>query len=71
MTTQSFVRITYTTPENELTAIQKAIRERIQAEINLAIERFHEAPGVQADGLVSIELYPCDCADEYGECAAA
>jgi hypothetical protein len=55
---ESFVRITYITPENELTTKQKVARERFENTINQAMENFHEET---SDGLIQIELYPCDC----------
>jgi len=55
---EDWVRITYTTPENELTAKQKAVRERFENSINQAMGDFHEET---SDGLIQIELYPCDC----------
>lgn len=57
--TESLVRIIYTKPENELTPDEIAARERLQAALNQAVERFHEeTPG--QDGLLGIELYPGD-----------
>jgi len=60
---EDWVRITYTTPEHELTSKQKAIRERLENTINQAMENFHEEA---SEGLIGIEAYPCD--DECQEC---
>jgi len=64
--TESFVRITYTTPEHELTAQQMDARARFENSINQAMDNFH---GETSDGLLEIKLYPCD--DECQECQPA
>jgi hypothetical protein len=64
-TASNFVRVTYSA--SEPTTQEKATRERLEAAINEAVERFHnETPG--QDGLVEIEMYPCD--ESCAECAA-
>lgn len=56
---ERFVRITHTKPQSKLNAHEKAVRERLEMAIHEAIDRFHnETP--KADGLLEIELYPCD-----------
>jgi len=61
-TTEVFVRLVYTKPASDLTPAEVAARERLQDvlnQLNESINRFHEeTPG--QDGLLAIELYPCD-----------
>ena len=64
--TESFVRITYTTPENELTPAEKAVRARFDAAFNQVMEQFIQESRLQ--DVLAIELYPCD--DQCSDCEA-
>jgi hypothetical protein len=58
--TESFVRITYTTPENELTAAQKAARERFLLQSIWLSSDFTKKKRQGRIAPVAIELYPCE-----------
>lgn len=60
---ENLVRITFSMPESELTADQKAARECLETAINQVVEQFVEGPEATSDMPVEIELFPCpdDC----------
>jgi hypothetical protein len=55
-TVEDSVRITYTKPENELTAEERAARERLNAAPNQATEQYVQESRLQ--DVLGIELYP-------------
>ena len=59
---EPWVRITYTTPKNEMSAKDRAECDRFEASINGAAERFHEGTSV---ALIEIEPYPCPSECEH------
>jgi hypothetical protein len=67
---EDFARVVYSKPENELKLAEKAVRADLDAALktfNQALDRFHkETPS--NDGLLEIELYPCD--DDCEHCKA-
>jgi hypothetical protein len=68
---QPWVSITFTTPENELTTMERAPRERLIATMNGAMEQYMQESRLQ--DVIEIELYPCpaDCTCEECEAEAA
>ena len=56
--TENFVRIAYTTSENELTAEEVAVREELNAGMNQLLERYIQKSRLQ--DVLAIELYPTD-----------
>jgi hypothetical protein len=68
---QPWIKITYTTPDNELSRAEKAVREQLETTINDAVEQFHHESTPGHDGLVEIELYPCDEDNDVRKLVAA
>jgi hypothetical protein len=62
-----YVRLTFTSPENELTAVELAAREWLRTSIQEAMERFHEEATGQ-DSVLGIEFYPCECDERDCNC---
>jgi hypothetical protein len=61
-TEMDYVRLTFTSPENELAAVELAACEWLRASIQQAMERFHEEATGQ-DSVVDVERYPCECGE--------
>jgi hypothetical protein len=60
-TTQPWIKMNYKQSEN-VTAEEQAVREQTERVMNAALEALHQV----SDGLLSIEVYPCD--DTCSEC---
>jgi hypothetical protein len=54
---ENFVRVTYSNFDGTVAPKEKAVRRRLESDINAAIDRFHNETPAQ-DGLLSITLYP-------------
>jgi hypothetical protein len=58
---ESLIKIVFESYQQQVSALELAARENLQAAIEQAIERF-QAEFPKTD-VIEIEMYPCDCAD--------
>jgi hypothetical protein len=67
---QPWIKITFSTPDNEVNATEKALRETLQTAASEAFEQYMQKSRLQ--NLLGIELFPCDegcehCVEEAAE----